>query len=195
MRDGQMVGAPLYVEDAEDVAMIDILASDGKLLRSFGAPFKFKYDQSSMNNRMILINSKGEVILVYRFLAAIQKYSNQGDLLKESKIETEFSSEKEKINRRMNSYLPDQKAAKCIVFCAAGIMDEKIYIIDHIPSRIWIWEIEPNFEISRTFWANTGDTCVIRDFCPTAINGRMSFLVLGVLTEDEEMRIHILSPK
>jgi hypothetical protein len=194
-RDGQIVGAPLIVEDSEDVAMIDILASDGKLLRSFGAPFKFKYDQSSMNDRIILINKKGEVILVYRFLSVIQKYSNQGDLLSESRIETGFSSKKEKINRRMNSYLPGQKPGKYYVFRAAEIIDDVIYVMDHIPPRIWIWAIEPNLKISHTFWANTGDSCSIKDFCPTFINGRTSFLLLGVLTEDGEKRIHILSPK
>jgi hypothetical protein len=194
LQDGQIVGAPLSVEWTGDKALVEILASDGKIVRAFGDPFEFKYDRSAMNTRKIIVNKKNEIILVFDFLPILQRYSMQGQLLQEKRLETEFSFQKERINRRMNSYLPDQKAAKVIIFHAVGILDDTIYIVDHVPPRIWIWAVDENLRIIRTYWASTGDYLFARDFLPTVENGQINFIILGSLSP-YEAKIHIFAPK
>lgn len=196
MRDGQIIGAPLYIERPGEDSLIEVMASDGKAIRAFGALADFKYDKASMNSRNILINSSNEIIVVFNHLPIIRKYSIRGQLLQEVRLESEFSFQKEKLNRRMNSYLPDQKAAKVVVFYAAGILNDTIYLVDYVRPRMWIWAVDDNLRITRTyFWENTGDYMVARKIVPIAEKGQVIFNILGPTTQGAEERIHIFSPK
>lgn len=195
-RDGSFVGAPLRVESGESDALIEVLASDGKKVRAFGEPLRFAYDQSAMNRRRILINKNDEIVLVFACLPYVRRYSRLGQLLQESRLETPFSFKKETINRRMNSYLPDQKPGKLVVFYDACVRDDKIYLADYVRPRMWIWEIDGDLKITRTFyWTNAEDYMMIRQILPKADNGQMSFIVLGTLSNGGEERVHIFSIK
>lgn len=196
MRDGQIIGTPLYIDRAGEEALVEVMASDGKRVRAFGTPIDFKYDRNAMNSRKILINGSNEIIIVFECLPILQKYSVQGRLLQEIRLETEFSYQKEIINRRMNSYFPDQKAAKIVIFCAAGILKDTIYIVDYVQPIMWIWAVDDNFKVTRTYyWTNKGDYVCARQILPTVENGHIFFAVLGATSQGGEERIHIFSPK
>ena len=195
VRTGNIVGAPLSIERPGDgEKLVEIMGSDGKIVRAFGAPIEFKYGKSTMNARKILVNKNNEVILVFRFLPILRRYSFEGQMLKEQRPKTEFSFQKEKINLRMNSYLPDHKAGNYVVFPAAEILDETIYLVDHVPPRLWIWAVDADCRVTHTYWANTGDFLFARDFIPFRENGQIHFALLGSLTPDEA-KINIFAPR
>jgi len=194
-RDGKIIGAPLYIEPpGESNALIEIMGFDGKIVRAFGAPIEFKYGKSTMNARKILVNKNNEVILVFRVLPILRRYSFEGQMLKEQRLKTEFSLQKEKINLRMNSYLPDHKAGNYVIFPAAKILDETIFLVDHVPPRLWIWAVDADFRVTHTYWANTGDYLFARDFIAFRENGQIHFALLGSLMPYEE-KINIFAPK
>ena len=194
-RDGKIIGAPLSIElPGEGNALVEIMGSDGKIIRAFGTPIKFKYGKSVMNGRRIIMKDDNEIIVVFRVLPILRRYSLDGRLLQEQRLKTEFSLQKEKINLRMNSYLPDHKAGNCIVFHAAEILDGMIYLVDHVPPRLWIWEVNTDFRIARTYWANVGDHLFVRDFIPFRERGQINFALLGSLTP-YEAKVHIFAPK
>jgi hypothetical protein len=150
--------------------------------------------RDSLGNYYIA-DQKTNVIYKYDCSGSIlRRYSFEGKMLKEQRLKTEFSFQKEKINLRMNSYLPDHKAGNYVVFAAAEILDEVIYLVDHVPPRLWIWALDADFRVTHTYWANTGDYLFARDFVPFRENGQIHFALLGSLTPYEE-KISIFSPK
>jgi hypothetical protein len=194
-KDGKIIGAPLSLESpGEGYALVEIMGPDGKIIRAFGTPIEFKYGKSVMNGRRIIIKDDREIIVVFRVLPILRRYSLDGRLLQERRLKTEFSFRKEKINLRMNSYLPDHKVGNYVIFPAAEILDETIYLVDHVPPRLWIWAIDADFRVTHTYWANVGDHLFVRDFIPFRERGQINFALLGSLTPYEE-KINIFTPK
>jgi hypothetical protein len=194
LKDGRVVGANLSVESQQSNTLIDVLSPEGRRIRSFGTPIDFKYDRSVLNNRRIFIDSQNEVLQLFTYLAIIQRYSLQGELLQESKMETEYSAAKDKINRRLNSYRPNEIVGYSSWFRAGTIHDDHIFIVDFVSPRIWIWEIDKKFHITKRYWANMGSSIYVRDIHVSRNRESLLFYLLGDIGDDVT-KIHIFVPK
>jgi len=194
LQDGRIIGTLLHVEPHQSDVLIDVLSSEGMKIRSFGIPIEFKYDRSSLNARMIFINSKNEIIQIFQKLALIQLYSLQGHLIQEKRLETEFSYIKEKINRRMNSYRPKKRVGYLTVFRRASVLEDHVFIVDSVPPRIWIWEVDEKIEITRRYWADVGSYFYVRDMMTVKENNKIKFYLLGDIGEDVT-KIHVFAKK
>lgn len=192
-KDGYLIGAPLSIESYEGGNLLEVISPEGKLIRFFGQPVEFKYDQSSLNDRIILLH-KNNIYIVFNLLPLIQIYSIDGYLLKEIKINTEFSFSKEKINRRLNSYRPKQRVGYIIIVDAASIANDHLYILNWVPPRIWIWELKDNLERARTFWYGGVDNCFIKDMLVIKKEEQIFFYLLGRIVDDMD-KIHVFKKR
>ena len=80
--DGRKIGAPLFVDKKDEAMLVEVLSPEGEIINQFGTPIEFKWDQYSMNQRKLLFNSNNEIILVFRYLYILKKYSLYVHLLK-----------------------------------------------------------------------------------------------------------------
>lgn len=190
LKDGQVIGALLSVEPQQSDVLLEVLSPEGMHIRSFGAPLDFKYDRSILNSRTIFVDSQNEVWLLFTYLALIQRYSMQGRLLQESKLETEFSRAKERVNRRMNSYRPNERVGYSSTFKQGAILDDHLYVVDYVRPRMWIWEVDKKLQIAKKYWANVGDSLFVRDIYTIKKNDDISFYLLGDLG-DNVTKIHV----
>ncbi|MCJ7581168.1 MAG: 6-bladed beta-propeller [Candidatus Aminicenantes bacterium] len=194
MQDGRKIGPPFFVNKKDKTKLVEVLSHEGKIINMFGTPIEFKWDQYSMNQRKLLFNSNNEIILVFRYLPILQKYSLDGRLLKEAKLETEFSLKKEIINRRGNSYLPEKRVGKYAIFNDSEIVDDIIYLVNFNSPNLWIWAVDNNFDVINTYWAPVGEKFVIYDFLPERNNNQINFNILAIAS-NSEAKIYVFSPK
>ncbi len=194
MKDGRKIGTPLFVDKKDEAMLVEVLSPEGKIINMFGTPIEFKWDQYVMNQRKLLINSNNELVLVFRYLPILQKYSLDGRLLKEAKLETEFSLKKEIINRRGNSYLPEKRVALYAIFNDFGIIKDIIYLINFSPPNFWIWAVDDNFAIINTYWAPVGERFSIYDFQAEWVDNQINFNILAIAS-DSGAKIYVFAPK
>jgi len=194
--DGGFLGAPANLERGTGNSLVDVLDEKGKIVRSFGNPVDFNYDRSAMNSRKIMISSNKEIFLVFECLPIIQKYSVDGQLIMDKLIQNEFSTKKEKINRRMNSYLPNNRPAKIVIFFAATLFDDLLFLADYVPNRLWIWAFDSDLKLLRTYyWNNAGDFMNIRYMTAVSDRNQLYFYILGSLYQGGEEKVHLFSSK
>jgi hypothetical protein len=192
--DGQVIGAPLPNGYQEKNDLVDVISPEGKIIRSFGAPIEFKFAGATMNQTEIFVNNRNEIVQIFTKLDLLRKYSLEGRLLLEKKSETEFSLLKDRINRRLNSYLPNERVGYLPSVRTAAILDDHIFIVDHVPPRMWIWEYDESLQRTRTYWANVGESSFTRDLIVIKENNQIKFFHLGMFG-DEVMRVNIFVPK
>jgi len=194
LKDGRIVAAPMFVDETAERALIEVLSPEGKIIQTFGNPFEFKWGSYIMNERRIFLNKNDEIIQVFCNLPFLQKYSINGKLLREKHLETEFSFKLEILNRRWNFYLPNERVGHMPIFHEAAILDDSIYIVGNNLYYLWIWEVDENFNITRTFWAKPGENFIVMDFLPFKEDGRLKFAFVRI-NPDTEVKINVFTPK
>ncbi len=114
-------------------------------------------------------------------------------MIAEYRIETEVFNEKEKYNRRLHSYRPEDKVAYIKVVHCAEIMDNTLFLVDFIPPRLWIREVDENGKIVKTYWANVGEeNFVVTSILPVKYKNLIKFFVPQSV---KEAKIYIFTPK
>ena len=194
MHDGRKIGAPSFFDKKGETMLVEILSPEGKIINTFGTPIEFKWSQYIMNERRLYLNTNNEILLVFRQLPILQKYSLDGRLLKETRLETEFSLKLGIINRRLNSYLPDKRVGYYPIVKDTAIFNDIIYLIGFNPPNLWIWAVDDNFAIKNTYWAPIGDKLVVYDVQPVWDNNQINFNILAI-TGDEGAKIYIFTRK
>ena len=194
LKDGRIVTAPMFIDETPEKALIEVLSPEGKIIQTFGNPFEFKWQSYIMNERCIFLNKNDEIIQVFHNLPFLQKYSINGKLLREKRLETEFSFKLEILNRRWHSYLPNERVGHMSIFHEAAILDDSIYIVGKNLYYLWIWEVDENFNITRTFWAKPGENFIVMDFLPFKEDGRLKFAFVRI-NPDTEVKISVFTPK
>jgi len=102
--------------------------------------------------------------------------------------------ELEILNRRWHSYLPNERVGHMSIFHEAAILDDSIYIVGKNLYYLWIWEVDENFNITRTFWAKPGENFIVMDFLPFKEDGRLKFAFVRI-NPDTEVKISVFTPK
>lgn len=194
LQDGRKIGTPLLVNKKDESMLVEVLSPEGKVIDMFGTPIEFKWNQYVMNERKLLINSNNNLILVFRYLPILQKYSLDGRLLKEARLETEFSFKKEIINRRRNSYLPEKRVGMYAIFNDFGIIKDIIYLINFNPPNFWIWAVDDNFSVINSYWAPVGEKFVIYDFHPEWNKNQIIFNILAIAS-NSEAKVYVFASK
>ncbi len=185
--DDRLVGAPQFIGPMREKYLLEIVNADGTIEKSFGVPKDHRYDQYIMNERDVFVTTDNKIIVIFKKLAIGRIYDREGHLLKERKPETPFSLLKEKLNLNSNSYLPSERVSYTQLFWRTALDGVTLYGLDYVGSRIWIWAMNLDFQILKTYWAEVGKAFAPRDFCVVHRNGRLRFYILGSFNHEEEM--------
>jgi hypothetical protein len=189
---GLIFGAPLLRRGQAEPKLIDVLSKEGKLLYSFGELLNYKYDRDHLNRTFLSLNRKGELLVVFEFFPIVRKYSQKGILVAEYHIETEMMAEKEKYNKELYSYRPQERVSYIQVIHRAEEFGNHLFMLDYVPPRIYIMEMNEEGKLENTYWANVGEKYFAFDILPKKEKNRMMFYVLQ---RNPEAKINIFALK
>jgi hypothetical protein len=189
--EGLIFGVPLIRQNNES-QLIEVLSAEGKLINSFGSLLDYKHDHDYLNRAFLFLNKKGEVLVVFMYFPIVRRYSQKGSLIAEHYIKTEMMEEKEKHNKKLYSYRPQERVAYIQAVHCAKIHGDHLFILDYVPPRIYIMEMNEAGQLENTYWAKVVDKYLAFSLLPDKENDRMKFYVLQ---KNPEARINIFLPK
>jgi hypothetical protein len=186
--DGLIYAAPIsYGEQSQ---LIDVLTQEGELLYSFGKLKKFKYGQSQLNHVKLALNRYGELFAAFEHFPVVRKYSTDGELLIEFRIEHKAIETQEEINQERIS---SQKrgVGYVIIISAIKASRDRIYILHTVP-RIKILEFSNNGKQKSIYWYVRPYEYPVRDFL---VRNRGKEKLFYFLQTSPENKIEVFSPK
>lgn len=173
--------------------LIDVLDTNGKLLNSFGEA-RFGGDKSNWqipNMIKISVSDKDELFIAYESYPLVCKYSKDGELLAEYKIEHEVMKEKEKIN--LNRIKKGQLGPMTIIYSIFASKDG-FYILQNFP-RTEILKYDNNGRIQNYYYyeyENEYHDTYFKDFFVMERKSKKYFYLLKKVPEN---KVVILRPK
>jgi len=191
-KDGMIYAAPLRI--SPESTLVDVLDENGRLLRTFGKA-KFGNNRSAWqipNFVKISLNDKEELFIAYEHFPIICKYSKEGELLAEYKIENEVIREKEKIN----TIRLDKGISQGLMPIIFSIFAHRHgFSILSIFPRAEILEYDDNGKLRSHYFYEyeyRSYDVYFRDFLASEKNGKKYFYLLKTAPENELL---ILQPK
>jgi hypothetical protein len=101
----RMFAAPVLSRPPESKngsSLIEVMDLDGIVLKSFGVPLDVpKYDYSLLNSVRLAIGDDESLIVAFQFFPIIRKYTMEGSLIKEIRLESGISEKIFPINEKM----------------------------------------------------------------------------------------------
>lgn len=189
--DGLIFGI-LFLRADNESQLIEVLSAEGKLIYSFGDLLDYKYDRNRLNRAFISLNKKGEILVTFEHFPIVRKYSQKGTLVAEYHIETEMMVEKEKHNKELYSYRPQARVNYIQAIHCAKEFGDHLFMLDYVPPRIYIMEMNEEGKLENTYWAKVGEKYFAKDILPKKEKNRMMFYVLQ---KNPEAKINIFARK
>jgi len=171
----------------EDSALIDVFSPEGILRYSFGelifGHFSV-YGIHPLNSRKLGFTEKGELLVAFSYFPVVRKYSQDGRLLAEYKIDNGIMEAKEKLNLKLLGRARRTKfhQAYAQAMIAIKSFEGKIYLLGNYP-RLEILQINDSGKIERTYWTEYDALSKPKDFIVQRVGGQIRFYVL--ITEPE----------
>lgn len=81
-----------------------MLSQDGKILKAFGEPLEFKEDKIVLNFLSLDLSDKKELYVAFTHFPIIRKYSAEGKIIFEKRLENELMLKKEKKESKKSCY-------------------------------------------------------------------------------------------
>ena len=184
--DGLIFAAPIRMD--KNSLLIDVLSQDGKLLYSFGEPKDLKYDWSDLNIVKLTFNKRGELLVAFHHFPIVRKYSPEGKLLAEFKIDYKIMNFKEKMNLDANNSRGSKgKTGYALIISAIQAADEGFYIL-HEALRVEILEFDKNGKLKCAYWNEELDEkhlYLVNDFLVQNRGDEKIFYILQSLPENK----------
>ena len=189
--EGLIYVAPL--RSKPESPLVDVMDKNGKLLYSFReARFGDKSRWQIPNWIRISLNDKNEVFIAFRYFPLVCKYSENGDLLAEYKLEHEVMKEEEKIN--LDRIKKNSESGMIPVIISIRASSDGFYILHNYP-RTEILEYDNDGRLQNEYYyeyKNRAHDTYFGDFFIKKIEGKKLFYLLKKVPENE---IIILRPK
>jgi len=168
-----------HVQDKKS-SLIKVYSSDGKMLDSFGQPLSFHHSMQTLNSRTLALNSKGELYVAFTYFPLVRKYSSDGELLAEFRIENLITEAKENFNlKRIGEGIanPIRRFGYMEVTVDIEIFKDKIYLMSDYP-RLEILVMDETGKVTSTYWKDYQEIYEACDFLVQEIGGKVKFYVL-----------------
>jgi len=133
-----------------------------------------------LNMLSLDLTNKQELYVAFTFFPVVRKYSFEGKLIFEKKLENGLMLKKEKYNLRSlatprkggraRSYMP--------VIHSIRTCDDGFNIISRYP-RLEIWLFDDMGNLKKTYWCNRGMRYSVNDFVYIKRDGEILFYVLS----------------
>ncbi len=158
--------------------LIRVYTADGKK-SSFGKPLSFHHSMQKLNARSLALSEKGELFVAFTYFPIVRKYSTQGKLLAEYRIESPIMKAKEKYNLKKvgeSIALKTSRTGYRAVIVDIRALGDKIYLLSHVP-RLEITEMDEDGNVTATYWMDSQEVYETNDFVIREINGEKKFYV------------------
>jgi len=192
-KDGLIFAAPIRL--TPDDLLIDVLNEEGKLLYSFGKGLKFKVDWNQLNRVKLSTNSKGEILIAFWQFAIVRKYSAEGTMLAEYRIEHKKMKSLEKMNMNrisLRSKGDKSKSGYIVMNFALQAKEEGFYTLSFSGTPVEILEFNNEGKLVNDYWFAEYEYVPWDFFVRDEAGAKKIFVLHRGLHENE---IDILIPK
>ncbi len=168
-----------HVQDKKS-PLVKVYSSEGKLIGSFGQPLSFHHSMQILNSRTLALNSKGELYVAFTYFPFVRKYSSDGELLAEFRIENLITEAKENFNlKRIGEGIanPIRRFGYMEVTINIEVFKDKIYLMSDYP-RLEILVMGEDGKVTSTYWKDYQEVYEASDFLVQEIGGKVKFYVL-----------------
>lgn len=177
-KDGYFYAKPLLSPTQKE--LFNVLSQDGKILKAFGEPLEFKENNAVLNFLSLDLSDKQELYVAFEFFPIIRKYSAEGKLIFEKRLENKLMLKKEKRNLkslatprkggRARGYMPIIRSIRA---CKDGF-----YTMSSYP-RLDILLFDEMGNLKKTYWCNRGRVYSVKDFVYIKQGDEILFYVLS----------------
>jgi tetratricopeptide (TPR) repeat protein len=166
-----------YVQDKGSPLVTAYFPDEKKL--TFGKPLSFYHSMPILNSRSLALNEKGELYVAFTYFPIIRKYSSEGGLLAEYRIENPIMKAKENYNLKIiGEGIADmtQRIGFKPLIISLKAFGDKIYLLSHYP-RLEITEMDDGGNCTATYWIDFKEVYETNDFAIQETNGEKKFYV------------------
>jgi tetratricopeptide (TPR) repeat protein len=191
-RDGIIYLAP-PVESGTS-PLIQSLAANGPSI-GFGKPLSFSHSLRLLNSRSLAVDENGSIYVAFKYLPIVRKYSPQGALISEFRIESPSLSLKENANLKAigeGILNPAQRAFLKPVVLDIELCGGRLYFLSDYP-RLEILELDGSGQVSTTFWMESRDLYFANDLAVQKTSQERVFYVARFTPPNSV--IDVLKPK
>ena len=175
---------PMLGDPSEN--LVDVLSLNGKLLNSFGTPLDFKYKWGTMNAGVLTFTESGELIFGFAFLPIIRRYSTDGRLIAEHRLDYEGFTAKGKENDRSyrRSLANGTNPSFSMITSALHAEQSRIYVLSCSPG-ITILEYDDKLSLIKAYVGlDDHQEFFVNDFAIDQRGGHIRFYALQVMPEN-----------
>ena len=175
--DGRFYARPSLLP--KEKGLINVLSQDGNILNAFGDPLEFKEDKGTLNMLSLALSDKQELYIAFLFLPIIRKYSTEGKLIFEKRLENDLMLKKEKSNLKSNATPREGGRARGYMPIIHSIRacEDGFYIMSKYP-RLEIMLFDNMGNLKKTYWCNRGMRYFVEDFLYIKRGDELLFYVL-----------------
>ena len=149
-------------------------------MKAFGEPLEFKENRGVLNFLSLDLTNKQELYVAFTYFPIIRKYSAEGKLIFEKRLENELMLKKEKRNLKSlatprkgggaRSYMP--------IIHSIRVCKDGFYILSRYP-RLDILLFDEMGNLKKTYWCNRGRLYFVKDFVYIKQGDDILFYVLS----------------
>ncbi|MBN1940232.1 MAG: tetratricopeptide repeat protein [Candidatus Aminicenantes bacterium] len=190
---GSVILAP-RIQKPDDVLIL-IQAPDGST-RSFGEPLPFRHSLAALNARRLAVNAKGEVFVAFTYFPLVRKYSPDGELRGEYRIENPVFEAKEKINLKwIGRGIADadlQGGGYKEIITSIRCLGDRVFLLSCHP-RLEIMELDESGGGLATYWMDSLEVYTAHDFIVAEVEGERRFYVSHFFAPRSEIDVFRIS--
>jgi hypothetical protein len=165
--------------------LIDILNLEGELISSFGELLDYKNRTTTANEGNLALTDNHEIVFAFRFFSIVRKYSSQGVLLAEHKINYGRQINNEKKNRQSfkASMADNHSPSLFAVIDAMRIRGNHIFVLNSFPF-LEILELDDKCSIKDIYQYNEQKDYFAISFSVAGSGSEVHFNVLQVMPDN-----------
>jgi len=192
IRDNFIYANCIYSDEEKENPLMCRLDMYGKMVDSFGKRIDQK-GHLSLDSSVFLTQSRDEIIAAFQHYPLVRRYSPDGKLLKEFRINIDILNELEKYNYKKEYTNPGPYTVR-LPRLVAGVraMDDRIFIFCHLP-RLEIIELDIEGNIENYYYSE-----VLKDVVNLSgfnIRKHGNLLLFYILQSDEVAKLYVFQIK
>jgi tetratricopeptide (TPR) repeat protein len=158
--------------------LINVVSTDGKKA-VFGRPLSFLHSLPMLNSRSLAMDDHGNICIAFRYFPIVRKYTTEGALIAEYRVESPIMEAKERYNLKAvgeGITDPSQRVAFKPLIIDIEASGDRLYLLSHIP-RLEIFELDGTGNLRATYWMDSRDLYIANDLAMLDATGTKTFYV------------------
>jgi hypothetical protein len=152
VRDGAIYANCLYPDEKEENPLVIRLDAYGKIIGAFGKRIN-QARHLSIDSTVFLAQSTNEIITVFEHYPLVRRYSPDGNLIKEFRININILNRLEKYNYKKQFTNPSAQVIRLPrLIAGVKVIGNRIYILAHLP-RLEIIEVDMDGNIRDYYYS------------------------------------------